>query len=87
MISSEAAAKNLIPEHIYDLSKPLKARMALSSGRFATYGKRHKIDAENWVQLDKETGIINPGSVVKKGDRPRGSEYLTLQIQILENNF
>jgi len=74
VVISEAAAKNLTSEHIYDLSKPLDVRMALSSGRFTTYGKKYKIDAENWAQLDRETGIINPGSVVKKGDRPRGTD-------------
>lgn len=61
-LSSLAAAKNLISEDIYDLSKPLESRMASSSGRFTTYGKRLKIDAENWAQLDKETEIIKPGS-------------------------
>ena len=68
MVSLEAAAKNLVSEHIYDLSKPLEARMDLSPGRFTTYGKKYKIDAENWAQLDRETGIIKPGPIVKKGD-------------------
>lgn len=44
--------------------------MDVSPVRFTTNGKRHKIDAENWEQLDRETGLIKPVSVVKKGALP-----------------
>lgn len=55
-------------EHIYGLSKPLESQRDISPGRFATYGKKYKIDAENWAQLDKYAGIIKPGSIVKEGN-------------------
>ena len=67
-VISESAAKKLTSEHIYDLSQKLPTNATTSAGRFTTYGKRYKIDAENWAQLNKETGLIKPGSVVKKGD-------------------
>ena len=67
-VISESAAKKLTSEHIYDLSQKLTPNASTSAGRFTTYSKRHKIDAENWAQLDKETGLIKPGSVVNKGD-------------------
>ena len=35
---------------------------ASSPGPFSAFGKRHEIDAENWAMLDRETGLIKPGS-------------------------
>ena len=61
-VISESAAKKLTNENIYNLSLELNANSSTSAGRFTTYGKRHKIDAENWAQLDKETGLIKPRS-------------------------
>ena len=42
--------------------------MQVSPGRFTTYGKKYKIDAENWAQLDRELGIIKPVAIIKKAD-------------------
>ncbi len=46
VVISDAAAKNLTSEHLYDLSKTLDSRMQASPSRFTTYGKKYKIDAE-----------------------------------------
>ncbi len=45
IVISEAAAKNLTSELLYDLSKSLTGPMQASPGRFTTYGKKYKIDA------------------------------------------
>ena len=52
IVISESAAKKLTSEHICDQSQKLNANSSTSAGRFTTYGKRHKIDAENWAQLE-----------------------------------
>ena len=46
-VISESAAKKLTSEHIYDLIQKLNANASTSAGRFTTYGKRHRIDAQN----------------------------------------
>ena len=43
IVISEAAAKNLTSEHLYDLSRTLDPRMQASIGRFTTYGKKYKL--------------------------------------------
>ena len=48
---SEAAAKSLTSEHLYDLSKTLDSRMQASPGRFTPYCKHYKGAAENSVLL------------------------------------
>ncbi len=53
---------------MYDLLKILDSHMQASPGRFTTYGKKYKIDAENWAQLDRELGIIKPVAIIKKAD-------------------
>lgn len=39
---SDAAAKGLKSEHLYDLSKTLDSRMQANPGRFTTYGTKYK---------------------------------------------
>ncbi len=68
IVISDAAAKSLTSEHLYDLSKTLDSRMQANPSRFTTYGKKYKIDAENWAQLDRELGIIKPVAIIKKAD-------------------
>ena len=46
IVISDAAAKGLTSELLYDLSRTLDSRMQASPGRFTTYGKKYKIDAE-----------------------------------------
>ncbi len=45
IVISDAAAKNLTSEHLYDLSKTLDPRMTVSPGRFITYGKKYTVDS------------------------------------------
>ena len=52
-VISEGAARALTSEHLYDLSEKLTSSICSSPARFTTYGKRHKIDAENLAQPSK----------------------------------
>ena len=59
-VISESAAKKLTSEHIYDLSQKLHANAITSAGRFTTYGKRHKIDAENLDYPTSSLRVMSP---------------------------
>jgi len=45
IVISDAVAKSLTSEHLYDLSESLTGPMQASPSRFTTYGKKYKIDA------------------------------------------
>jgi DNA-directed RNA polymerase subunit beta len=67
-VISESAAKKLSSIHMYDLSTELSPKSEVSSGRFATYGNKYRITEENERNTDIITGLIKPGSVIRKGD-------------------
>lgn len=68
IVISEAAAKSLSSDHLYDLSIELTDKSELSSGRFAAYNRKHKITLDNQNATNIMTGLIKPDTIVQKGD-------------------
>lgn len=68
-VISESAAKKLSSVHLYDLSEELGDKSKLDPGRWQSYGGfKYKLSPENHASLDPKTGLIKPGSIVRKGD-------------------
>ena len=68
IVVSENAAKSLSSDHLYDLSTELTGKSQLSTGRFATYGRKYPISKKNMDATNVMTGLIKPGTKVEKGD-------------------
>jgi DNA-directed RNA polymerase subunit beta len=66
IVISEGAAKKLTSTHMYKIGEDIASDMRLDRVKHQSYFG-NKYTAENYANLD-ETGVIKPGSVVRKGD-------------------
>ena len=68
VVISEGASEKLTSEHIHDLSRDLTQDEDISFNRFMNYGKKFKVTSENYNKIDHETGLVQEGERVTKGD-------------------